>query len=58
MNIAIVGGGKLCRKLLDLTEAYTFRELTPKIVAVADIKDDAPGLLRAEEKGIFYHKRL
>ena len=56
MNIAVVGGGVLCRNLMDLIEEHTFRELSPRIVAVADANEDAPGILRAKEKGLFTTK--
>ena len=52
MNIAVVGGGTRCRKLIELIENYTFQEISPKVVAVADIRSDAPGFVLAKEKGI------
>jgi len=56
MNIAIVGGGTRCRNLLDLIERHSFPEISPKVVAVADKKDNAPGLVRARENGLFVTK--
>ena len=53
MNIAIVGGGTRCRTLLDSIEKHTFRELHPKVVAVADPNGNAVGLVKAREKGLF-----
>lgn len=53
MNIAVVGGGKRCRILMDSIEKHTFREISPRVVAVADPKDDAPGLVKARENGLF-----
>lgn len=53
MNIAVVGGGKRCKALMDVIERHTFQEIHPKIVAVADIRPDAPGLVAAMEKGFF-----
>ena len=53
MNIAVVGGGVRCRILLELIEKHVFAELNPNIIAVADIKNDAPGLVKAKEKGLF-----
>ena len=53
MNIAIVGAGFRCRILMELVEKHAFNELKPKIVAVADINDNAPGFIRAKEKGLF-----
>ena len=53
MNIAVVGGGVRCRILLELIEKHIFAELNPSIVAVADIKNDAPGLDKAKKTGLF-----
>jgi len=53
MNIAVVGGGTRCRLLLEMMEKNIFHELDPVMVAVADIRDDAPGMIKAREKGIF-----
>jgi two-component system NtrC family sensor kinase len=53
MNIAVVGGGTRCRTLMDSIEKHSFREISPRVVAVADPKDDAPGLVKAREKGLF-----
>jgi two-component system NtrC family sensor kinase len=53
MNIAIVGGGTRCRTLLDSIEKHTFREMHPRVVAVADPNEQAPGLVKAKEKGLF-----
>ena len=53
MNIAVVGGGVRCRILLELIEKHVFAELKPRIVAVADINNDAPGLRKAKAKGLF-----
>ena len=53
MNIAVVGGGARCRLLLELIEKHAFQELNPNVVAVADLRNDAPGLVKAKEKGLF-----
>ena len=50
MNIAVVGGGSLCRLLLELIEKHVFQELDPNVVAVADVRNNAPGLVKAKEK--------
>ncbi|MGB5987860.1 MAG: ATP-binding protein [Desulfobacterales bacterium] len=53
MRIAVVGGGKRCKELMDVIQRHTFQEIHPEIVAVADIRTDAPGLVAAVEKGLF-----
>jgi len=53
MNIAVVGGGKRCEKLLEVIDNHDFQKISPKILAVADQRDDAPGFLKAREKGCF-----
>ncbi|MGA6924041.1 MAG: PAS domain-containing protein, partial [Desulfosarcina sp.] len=53
MNIAVVGGGSRCKDLMDVIHRHTFQEIHPRIVAVADIRPDAPGLVAAMEKGLF-----
>ncbi|MGD9309702.1 MAG: ATP-binding protein [Desulfosarcina sp.] len=53
MNIAVVGGGKRCKEFMDVIQRHTFQEVNPKVVAVADIRTDAPGLIEAMEKGLF-----
>lgn len=53
MNIAVIGGGIKCAQLLNLIDQHQFEEIHPKVVAVADLKEDAPGLLLAKEKGLF-----
>jgi signal transduction histidine kinase len=52
MNIAVVGGGKRCSILIDSIEKHTVREISPRVVAVADLKNDAPGLVKARAKGL------
>jgi two-component system NtrC family sensor kinase len=53
MNIAVVGGGVRCQILIELIEKHIISELNPKIIAVADIINDAPGFLKAKEMGLF-----
>jgi PAS domain S-box-containing protein len=53
MNIAVVGGGVRCLKLIELIETYSFQEISPKVIAVADIRSDAPGFVKAKEQGLF-----
>jgi PAS domain S-box-containing protein len=52
MNIAVVGGGERCKRLMAVIESHRFEEILPKVVAVADINVKAPGYLRAQEQGL------
>ncbi|UCE54716.1 MAG: PAS domain S-box protein [Desulfobacterales bacterium] len=52
-NIAIVGGGKFCKTLLQLLYSELFSDQRPRILGVADINSEAEGLLYAKEVGIF-----
>jgi signal transduction histidine kinase len=38
---------------MDSIEKHSFREISPRVVAVADLKDDAPGLVKARENNLF-----
>ncbi|MBW2366144.1 MAG: PAS domain-containing protein [Deltaproteobacteria bacterium] len=53
MNIAIVGGGTRCKRLLEIFERHKFEEIDPKVLAVADFKSDAPGVAKAKNNGLF-----
>jgi len=53
MKIAVVGGGSRCIYLMDLLETHTFTIVHPTIIAVADIDNNAPGLIKAKEDDIF-----
>ena len=53
MNIAVIGGGNRCRILLDLFAEHKFQNLDPKVIAVADKNENAPGMIKAREKGIY-----
>lgn len=52
MNIAVIGGGKRCRALLEMLDARRFPRLQGRIVAVADPDENAAGIRLAREKGI------
>ncbi len=52
MNIAVVGGGERCKRLMEVIESHSFEEILPKVVAVADINVKAPGYLKAQEQGL------
>jgi two-component system, NtrC family, sensor kinase len=53
MNIAVVGGGSRCKRLMEVIERHEFQEVQPRVVAVADLKDDAVGFIRAKNNGLF-----
>jgi two-component system NtrC family sensor kinase len=53
MNIAVVGGGRRCKQLIEAIERHEFHEVHPQVVAVADLKDDAPGIVKAKKSGLF-----
>ena len=52
-NIAIVGGGNFCKKILELLLSDHFENSRPTILGVADIDEQAEGLVYAKERGIF-----
>ena len=52
-NIAFVGGGDLCREILEkTTSVYEQEELYAPILAVADSDPNSPGMLLADEYGL------
>ena len=51
-NIAIVGGGNFCKRLLQLLFSAHFDDCRPSILGVADINRQAEGWIYAKEKGI------
>jgi PAS domain S-box-containing protein len=53
MNIAVVGGGKRCLRLMNVIQRHTFEEVDPKIVAVADLDHNSPGFEKAKSEGLF-----
>jgi PAS domain S-box-containing protein len=53
MNIAVVGGGSRCKRLIEVIARHEFQEIDPKVVAVADLKDDSPGFIEAKNNGLF-----
>jgi two-component system, NtrC family, sensor kinase len=52
-NVAVIGGGKKCRDLLNRFEKHAFEVLHPAIVAVVDMGDNGPCVTKAEELGLF-----
>ena len=53
MNIAVVGGGIRCKRLIQVIQRHAFQEIDPKVVAVADLDEDAPGYVKAKSNGLF-----
>ncbi len=53
MKIAVVGGGYRCSKLIDVVKQHRFKEINPEIIAVADLKHDVPGMLKAKKMGLY-----
>ena len=52
-NIAIIGGGKFCKRLLQLLFSEPFKDRRPTIVGIADSNSSAEGLIYAGQLGIF-----
>ncbi len=52
-NIAIVGGGRVCKAILEIVLGENLIDQKLNILGVADIDDKAEGLIYAREKGIF-----
>jgi PAS domain S-box-containing protein len=52
-NIAIVGAGKFCKTFLQFLYSEEISDRKPKILGVADIDGQAPGLQYAKKMGIF-----
>ena len=53
MNIAVVGGGTRCKRLIEVIQRHAFQEINPKVVAVADLNENAPGYVKAKNNGLF-----
>ena len=53
LNIAIVGGGRACKFLLQLLKNESFPYLNIHLVGVCDINSEAEGLLMARQMGIY-----
>ena len=52
-NIAIVGGGNFCKKLLQLLFSEPFEDYHPTVLGVADVDNQAEGRVLADQQGIF-----
>lgn len=53
LRIAIVGGGRACRELLRIFEENHLSSLDMKVLGVADINPQAPGLTHASRLNLF-----
>jgi len=53
LRAAIIGGGKACENLLAILGQEQPRSLNMAVVGVADPDPNAPGILRAQEMGIY-----
>ncbi len=51
-NIAIIGGGNFCKKLLQLLFSEHFKDCKLTILGIADINDEAEGFVYAKQMGI------
>jgi signal transduction histidine kinase len=56
VNVALVGGGSRCKLLLIFLETHAFRHIHVNIVGVADLRENASGLVYARNKGIYTTK--
>jgi len=52
-KIAIIGGGSVCKAILQILFSKYLRDQKPDILGVADIDDSAEGLQYAKDKGIY-----
>ena len=52
MRIAIVGCGDRCVRLMELIAQHEFQEIDPRIIAVVDVDEQAPGMVLARRQGI------
>ena len=53
LNVAIVGGGRACKFLLEFLQNESFPYLNINLVGVCDINPEAKGLLMAQKMGIY-----
>ena len=60
LHVAIIGGGRVCKAILEIILDPSFSGEKPIIVGVADVDDHAEGLVYALEKGVYttddYHE--
>ena len=53
LNIALVGGNSAGKALIKFLETHSLRHFNVRIVGVADLHANAPGLIYARNKGIY-----
>jgi len=53
LNVAIVGGGRGCKAIMDMILAEKLHELRMNLIGVASTDPEAVGYLYAKEKGIY-----
>lgn len=53
LHVAIIGGGRVCKAILEIVLNPTFSGEKPIIVGVADVNDQAEGLVYARDKGVY-----
>mgnify|MGYP000365615196 CR=1 FL=1 len=53
LNLAIVGGGRTCRYVLELIRSEAFPYLNLRVIGVCDINSEAEGFRLAREMGIY-----
>lgn len=53
LNVAIVGGGRGCKAIMDMILAEKLHELRMNLIGVASTDPEAGGYLYAKEKGIY-----
>lgn len=58
MKAVIIGGGKGCRSLLELTRGKTLKEFQIDVVGIVDVNINAPGVAYARELGLRTYRKL
>lgn len=53
LNVAIVGGGRACKSVIDMIFSEKFKSFRMKLIGVADINPHAVGYCYAQGKGIY-----
>ena len=51
-NIAVIGGGQFCKKLLELLFSDDFKDQRPNVLGVSDVNSQAPGMEYAKQLNI------